>query len=52
MTFGTAAAAGHTLSWAGYYYFGCRFAQDDLSFEQIVNQLWSGKSLKFTSLRV
>ena len=52
VTFNAAPAAGHTLSWFGYYYFGCRFAQDDLTFEQIVRDLWSGKSLKFTSLRV
>ena len=52
VTFSVAPAAGHALSWFGYFYFGCRFLQDDLSFEQIVRQLWSGKSLKFTSLRV
>lgn len=52
VTFVVAPAAGHTLSWFGYFYFGCRFAQDDLSFEQVVRQLWAGKSLKFTSLRV
>jgi hypothetical protein len=52
VTFSAAPAAGHVLSWFGHYYFGCRFAQDDLTFEQIVSQLWAGKSLKFTSLRV
>jgi len=52
VTFSAAPAAGHVLSWFGCFYFGCRFLQDDLSFEQIVRQLWSGKSLKFTSLRV
>lgn len=52
VTFSVAPAAGHTLSWFGYFYFGCRFLQDDLTFEQIVQQLWAGKSLKFTSLRV
>jgi hypothetical protein len=52
VTFSVAPAAGHVLSWFGYFYFGCRFVQDDLTFEQIVRQLWSGKSLKFTSLRV
>lgn len=51
VTFGTAPAAGHALSWFGYYYFGCEFLQDDLTFEQIVLELWSGKSLKFRSLR-
>ncbi len=52
VTFSVAPAAGHVLSWFGYFYFGCRFLQDDLTFEQIVRQLWSGKSLKFTSLRI
>lgn len=51
VTFATAPASGHALTWFGYFYFGCRFRQDDMSFEQIVPQLWSGKSLKFTSLR-
>lgn len=51
VTFGTAPASGHVLSWSGCFYFGCRFLQDDLGLQQIVNQLWSGKSLKFTSLR-
>jgi uncharacterized protein (TIGR02217 family) len=51
VTFTAAPASGHVLAWYGYFYFGCRFAQDDLSFAQIVNLLWSGKSLKFTSLR-
>lgn len=52
VTFSVAPANGHTLSWFGYHYFVCRFLQDDLTFEQIVQALWSGKSLKFTSLRV
>ncbi len=51
VTFTTAPAAGHALTWFGYFYFGCRFLQDDLGFEQIVSQLWTGRSLKFTSLR-
>jgi uncharacterized protein (TIGR02217 family) len=51
VTFATAPASGHALTWFGYFYFGCRFLQDDLSFEQIVWALWSGKSLKFTSIR-
>ena len=52
VSFSVAPAAGHALTWYGYFYFGCRFMQDDLDFEQVVNLLWSGKSLKFTSLRV
>ncbi len=52
VTFSAPPASGHALSWFGHFYFGCRFLQDDLGFEQIVQQLWSGKALKFTSLRV
>jgi len=52
VTFAAPPPAGHTLVWFGYFYFGCRFLQDDLGFEQIVQQLWAGKSLKFTSLRL
>lgn len=51
LTFTAAPASGASLTWYGYFYFGCRFLQDDLGFEQIVPQLWSGQSLKFTSLR-
>lgn len=49
--FGSAPANGHTITWTGNFYFGCRFLQDNLTFEQIVNTLWSGKKLAFTSLR-
>lgn len=52
LTFTTAPTSGHALTWYGYLYFGCRFLQDDLSFEQVVQLLWAGKSLKFSSLRV
>ena len=51
IVFAAAPASGVALTWSGYFYFGCRFLDDELSFEQIVTQLWSGKSLKFTSLR-
>lgn len=51
VTFASAPANGAALTWYGYFYFGCRFLQDDLTFEQIVNQLWTGRGLKFTSLR-
>ena len=51
VTFASPPAAGAALTWSGAFYFGCRFSQDDLSFEQIVSQLWSGKSVKFVSIR-
>jgi uncharacterized protein (TIGR02217 family) len=52
VTFASAPAAGAQLSWTGFYYFGCRFLEDDIGFEQLANQLWASKSVKFTSLRV
>jgi uncharacterized protein (TIGR02217 family) len=52
LTFTTPPAAGAALTWTGYFYFGCRFLEDELTLEQFAAQLWSGKSLKFTSLRV
>jgi len=51
IVFAAAPAEGVALTWSGYFYFGCRFLEDELSAEQITAQLWSGKSLKFTSLR-
>lgn len=51
VTFTTAPASGHALTWSGYFYFGCVFLQDDLTFQQIVNALWSGKGLKMESQR-
>lgn len=52
VTFTAAPTTGHTLSWFGWYYFGCAFLQDDFTVEGIVPGLVSGKSLKFESLRV
>ena len=52
ITFTTPPAGGAALTWSGYFYFGCRFLQDDLTFKQMVLALWSGDSLKFTSVRV
>lgn len=51
ISFGAPPANGALLSWYGYYYFGCRFDQDDMGFEEIANLFWTGKSVKFTSLR-
>jgi uncharacterized protein (TIGR02217 family) len=51
IVFDAAPAEGVALTWSGYFYFGCRFLEDALTAEQITAQLWSGKSLKFTSLR-
>jgi uncharacterized protein (TIGR02217 family) len=52
ITFTAAPSPGAVIAWEGDFYFGCRMLQDDLTADQIVNQLWSGKSLKFRSQRV
>jgi uncharacterized protein (TIGR02217 family) len=48
--FASAPSGGAALTWTGYFYFKCRFDDDGLSASQIVNALWSGKSVKFHSL--
>jgi hypothetical protein len=51
VTFTTAPAAGHALTWTGAFGFLCRFDADDLDFEQFMANLWKVDSLKFRSLR-
>ena len=50
VTFGTAPANGHALTWTGYHYFLCRFDDDTLSVDGIMGALFSNKGLKFTSI--
>lgn len=49
VTFTSAPANAAVLTWSGYFYYLCRFDQDDLTLTQVVNQLWNGSGLKFTS---
>jgi uncharacterized protein (TIGR02217 family) len=51
VTFTTAPAAGHALTWTGFFGFLCRFDGDDLDFEQFMSNLWKADSVKFRSLR-
>lgn len=51
VTFASAPASGHALTWTGYYGFLCRFDADDLDFEQMMANLWRAESVKFRSLR-
>ncbi len=51
VTFTTAPASGHALTWTGYFGFLCRFDGDDLDFEQFMANLWRVQSVKFRSLR-
>ena len=50
VTFATAPAVGHALTWTGYFGFLCRFDGDDLDFEQFMSNLWRAESVKFRSL--
>jgi hypothetical protein len=51
VTFSTAPTSGHALLWAGYFYYGCRFDQDEAKQTQFTQYHWSNDGLKFTSLR-
>lgn len=51
LTFTSAPAAAAVLTWSGYWYYGCAFQDDTMEFEQMVQLLWSGASVKFQSLR-
>lgn len=50
VSFAVAPAASAVITWTGNFYYLCRFDQDDLPLVQIMNQLWSGAGLKFTSI--
>ena len=51
VTFASPPAAGTVLTWSGYFFYVCRFAQDDLTLKRIAHQLWSNDGLKFNSVR-
>lgn len=40
VTFGTAPASGDALTWAGSYYYRCRFTKDTQDFSQLMSGLW------------
>lgn len=49
-TGGHTPGAGHNITWAGQFYFLCRFANDSLPFEEIMFQVWQVSSFKFVSV--
>ena len=51
VVFASPPAAGHALTWSGGFYYLCRFQEDALSLDQIVGQLWAGKTLSFVTVR-
>lgn len=49
IVFTTAPAGGALLTWAGTFYWGCRFDMDSFDFSNFMNQLFDLKSLKWSS---
>ena len=51
LTFVNAPASGHALTWAGQFFFRCRFLEDQWSgLESIRKGMWKNSSVKFRSL--
>ena len=51
ITFTTAPTAGHAITATCTYSFQCRFLDDQLDFEEIMNGLWQVRSVKFRSVK-
>jgi len=47
VTFTVAPAAAAALTWTGTFYYRCRFLDDQLPFNRMMNGLWAAKALKF-----
>jgi uncharacterized protein (TIGR02217 family) len=51
ITFAAAPAAGAALTWSGNFLFLCRFDQDDLDVQQMMQGLWSQSGLAFVTVK-
>jgi len=51
ITFTTAPASGKALTWTGRFMFVCRFDDDTLELNQMMQSLWSQSGLSFTSTK-
>lgn len=49
--FASPPAAGAALTWSGQFYFRCRFVQDEISFEQFMQDMYTAKSVEFRTFR-
>ena len=49
VTFASAPALGAALTWTGAFYWPCRFDDDEMDYEQMMQLIWTTKSLKFSS---
>lgn len=52
ITFTSAPAAGHALTWSGSFYYQCRFDKDTFPFTKFMNKWWMLKGLAFTSVNL
>lgn len=50
ITFTTAPASGHALTWTGSFYYRCRFDKDSYPFTKFMYKWWQLKQLSFTSI--
>ena len=51
VTFASAPAAGKVLTWTGRFMFACRFDDDALELNQMMQSLWSQNGLSFTTIK-
>lgn len=52
VTFNTAPANGAILAWAGSYSYLCRFAEDQMDFEEFLFNIWRLRSLKLETINL
>ncbi len=50
IVFAAAPAAGSVLTWSGNFYYRVRFASDEMTFEQFVQQIWRSKNIRLRSV--
>jgi hypothetical protein len=51
VTFTTAPAAGHLLTWTGQFYHRCRFKDTELSADKFMDKLWSMRKVQFMTVQ-
>jgi uncharacterized protein (TIGR02217 family) len=51
ITFTSPPPAGAVLSWSGIFFFLCRFDQDDLDVQQMMQGLWSQSGVSFVTVK-
>jgi len=51
VTFAAPPSVGAVLTWSGQFYFRCRFLQDEITFEQFMQNMYTAKSVEFRTFR-